>query len=483
MSTLRKLEDAPLPVRLIPALVGVSLLACLLGVSQGVCLAAILFGTLVLATPVLLARIPQVRMKEGTRSGEDFICYRLETTDRESLEKLASFLEERSRQGRRYLILESIDSGERTLSLIVNGEDSIEEASIVESVVSALFRGRLRLVRAGSCLSFAPLRDKSEAMVLSLGVSLSSPVPRKIGLTMRDIEGHIAVFGSTGSGKSTTLRVLATRVPDSLDVIVVDWTGEHSQALRLFGFEVVNPNRGGLGLDILQCSIGRPLALEILSRALDLTEPQAFLLSQIVESGAQSIRVVYRSIGEMAKESKWDREVGRALQRKLGTLLRGASDAFKQCSLGPLSGGRVVVDLSSVEEAFSRRALANLVLALLYAEAPKRGNRVLVILDEAHNIIRADSRDIANMVLAESRKHGLYLAYATQSPSLAGQLALLNSNTKIVHAIRSQRDKKIIIDALGLGDDWLLRLDKLERGEAILQSPSHPEPQLIRIEP
>ncbi|MCE4628214.1 MAG: ATP-binding protein, partial [Desulfurococcales archaeon] len=327
-----------------------------------------------------------------------------------------------------------------------------------------------------------PESPPEEDFYLWLGYDLSRPVPREIYLSLGDVEGHIGVFGSTGSGKSTTLQAIASRVP-GMDVVVLDWTGEHARALAGRGFLVLDPREEG-GFDVVRCSGGSwEEALEMLSRALELTEPQAYLAEQILRSGANSVRGMYEMIADIPEESKWDKEVKRGLARRLGTLLRSAGAALggDHC-FAPR--GRVVLDLSGILETFSRRALANLVISTLFLRARSGGSgRILLVVDEAHNIVSGDGRDVMNAVLAESRKFGLHVAYATQSPSLMGDLALLNTNTKIVHAIKSQRDKRAIIDALGLGEDWMVRLDKLGRGVALLQSPSHPEPILVSIQP
>ena len=47
---------------------------------------------------------------------------------------------------------------------------------------------------------------------------------------------HVGVFGSTGSGKSTTTAYIISQLVDfGVDVLVLDWHGEYEKLLRSFG--------------------------------------------------------------------------------------------------------------------------------------------------------------------------------------------------------------------------------------------------------
>ena len=483
MARLSELADsAPLPVRLVPALLGAALALQVLGVPvRRALMPAVL---LAVGGAVLVALVRHAGV--GRRAaGGSWECFELIVSDDGALEGLRRFLEERSRgASRSFRIVEIFEHGVRRLLLSVRGPEG--EGEVVATVISAMLRGSVRVKRIGACNGHEAVNINLRGLgvsegVLLLGYDASSPIPREVYLGMRDIEGHIGVYGSTGSGKSTTLQVLATRAPRSLRVVVIDWTGEHASGLQSRGFTVVRPEDGGL--DIVACERDTGVVLELLSRALELTEPQVYMVEAALKRGASSLRQVYDIILGLPEESKWDREVKRALSRKLGTLLRSAGGAFSGAGCGVLGGERVVVDLSGIVEAYSRRALANLYLAMLFLESRRGAPRTLVVIDEAHNLIGSEGRSILNIILAEARKFGLHVAYATQSPATMGDLALLNTNTKIVHSLKSQRDKRVIVDSMGLSEEWAQKLDKLQKGEALIQSPSHPEPILVSIQP
>ncbi|MEM4799866.1 MAG: hypothetical protein QXO61_00895, partial [Acidilobaceae archaeon] len=92
-----------------------------------------------------------------------------------------------------------------------------------------------------------------------------------------------------------------------------------------------------------------------------------------------------------------------------------------------------------------------------------------------------EEQPFVEQLFAEARKYGLSLAVASQSPSSIPNGVLLNANTKIVHALKSARDKAVIADSMSLSQDYLEVLDKLEPGVALVQSPSCSRVVLVRV--
>ena len=325
-----------------------------------------------------------------------------------------------------------------------------------------------------------------------LGRMLDSPTEKYVYLYEDDIIGHIGVFGSTGSGKSTTLSIISTRAWRYLDlnVVILDWSGEYSRLLSRMGatYREFDPldNASVNPLTLLGKSDGLDIVVDVISKALDLSEPQSYMLMKILESRQVSnISELEHYVNSYSEDSKWDREVKRGLLRKLGILTRGSARiAFKNQSL-PEFTGITVIRLDSIRNTMARTAYVMTLLAYSFALMSNNdGNHgTLFVIDEAHNVFKKSS-DLGFMdqLIAESRKYEMYIAIATQSPSLISNSVLLNTNTKIIHALRSARDKNVIADTLSLSQDAYSRLDKLYRGEALVQAPSLPEPVFISIE-
>jgi len=65
-------------------------------------------------------------------------------------------------------------------------------------------------------------------MVISNGKDIAP-----LALYLKDIQRHVSVFGTTGSGKSTTAISLALRLFSmGVSVLILDWHGEHTKIVR-----------------------------------------------------------------------------------------------------------------------------------------------------------------------------------------------------------------------------------------------------------
>ncbi len=383
--------------------------------------------------------------------------------------------------GPRVLVEREVDIVEALIAAAAP-EARIEPAGTVNEDVSALlppatgrWDSRIPAYSAGgSAVTSEP--------VVELGVRIDTPLPEPVHLYDIDIEGHVGVFGSTGTGKSTTLRRIVRGAAAKWGrVIVVDWMGEHG---LIPGAKRINAAAGEAPLDPV-ASLGDPIAAaEVLSSALGLTDPQTHMLVKALGAGISSVTELYRVIEEFPEEAKWDREVKRALLRKLSPVLQ-APRAFSPGNHKDIFKNNykiLIFDLSGFVSVRSKRVYALTLAAIVYKMVREGAlGRVLLVIDEAHNIIDSEYGLIAE-ISSEARKYGLSLAYATQSPSLIPIRVINNTNTKIVHALRSQQDKEYIARAMSIHDRLGL-LDKLAQGEALLQAPSHPQPVLIKVKP
>ena len=504
-------ERAPIVLRLIPAIIAIALIAYISKVPSAIVL-------LIIGLAFLIAVISLYRLNAGNITAkirfpsQSGLGNRL--TEEESREnpkvfqiiyedpivgsKIEDFLLSRStsRPSNKYAILHEFVSGSKTTYLIINGEGQDVESEIIESAIVSFLEGvSIRPVKSSNLTELMSSRSnkiRHDRDRVFIGYRLDTPRLEPVYLYYRDFEGHIGIFGSTGSGKSTTLRVLASRLINQYNegmVLVFDWTGEH-RMLASKGFKVIDVSTGELPADILSCNgeDKKDYAFEVLTRALDLTEPQAYLLSRVLPT-ARNLRELYDMVLELPEDSRWDREVKRALQRKLGMLvLNEGRRIFRDCpeDLARRSLSRIVLDLSNIMSLHARKLYVVMMLSIIFTEAYRRyssqGENVpftFVFIDEVQNISMAS--DILAVILSEARKYGVHIIYATQSPSIMDSRLLLNTNTKIVHSLKSNKDKKLILETMGMDADWFSKLDKLPTGTAILQSISQPQPILVEI--
>jgi hypothetical protein len=453
----------------------------------------------------------------GTRP-RPVLVYRLNALSDDSAEVLRKLLLDRvKRTGLEYGVITLFTDDGSASFLVIRGTRESEiliEDEVLKSLATLLEKFRLERVEAdfGQCISSiydtaVPRKRESGIVIIGessrsavstiarspadivLGTTLNTPVPQRVGLKYSDIYGHVAIFGATGSGKSTTAAVLACRImlSGAASVVVLDWTGEYVYRLRPCGALVVDPLRDGIGLWPRE-GLSIDVALEVLSLALELTPPQEYLLFKVLSGGRyEGLAELLEAVEKVEEESKWDREVKRALIRKLGLLASQYPIVFSGSGrIEALSlKGLIIIDLSRINLTLARRLAALLFLAREYQrrrELTGKEPPVVYILDEAHNVISAPESTFAETLLAEARKYGMHIVIVTQSPAAVPNGVILNTSTKIIHALRSHKDKETIASSIGLNSESALALDKLGVGEALVYAPSLGEPLLIRVE-
>ncbi len=535
MTPKRLLSEAPLRLRLASTALSASLLAGLAGfyeaLAAGLGAAALIASSSLLPVITSKARRALASRFSGYSNGLDkpqglgprpfkaYHGFEIEFTgaSQTAVQDVSKLIIDRSRVGGSRIAVASILEGGRGRVIVLlssEREDQLRiDYEVLKTMIASTVKGvKIREAGESELRLLASLAEavepsgKPAALIvggyrdagsngfkgLRLGYRSDSPLPEKVYLTVEDVEGHIAVFGSTGTGKSTTLAVLACGASEELGFssVIIDWTGEHSGKADDLGC-------GHVTLDPLKDLRLNPLIeasgeddiiaiVDALASSLGLSEPQAYLLMRALEESKPSTLEELEAVIEGAPEaSKWDRDVKRALLRKIAALTRGSS---KQAFSGreypsklSIAGGRtLIVDVSRIQSIPARRAYSLLLLWLLHKTAKSTGSKVLAVVDEAHNISGGED-SLLSKLAAESRKDGLYLALATQSPSLMPVRVLANTNTKIVHALRSHRDLEVVKTAMYLPEDYAQRLPSLEKGEALLHSPSHPQPIFVKI--
>ena len=498
--------NTPVWVKILPGILGVLILAKLSGITEVFSLAinpVYLLSTLAPVIGIIIFLLRRRRVNIDM-DGDKCLVYSVRVKEDGDVSSFNRIVKERAKRGYgSYLILSyyNKDGSVSSTLLLCGRSDLIEkESEIFETIVASL-SGGTRIEARGTVdstllldiASKSPTTSESLVNPLSspqpatedmgerlvyLGDNIDTPLPEPVYLKLVDLEGHVGIYGSTGSGKSTTLRSIAWQVSQlGWHVIIIDWTGEHSANLPSF---TVRPDLGGFPVpfsELIKSREGRLMLVDIISHSLGLSDPQAYMLSRVMESGLSSLRDLVSKVELWPEESKWDREVKRGLRRKLEVLL-GVESAFE----GELriKRGLTVVDASSIRSPRARRAYILSLLSYIYFTAAERDGRVLIAIDEAHNLFMGESR-IFEDILSEARKHGVHVIYATQAPSSVPDRVFLNTNTKIVHALRSQKDKHAIQSTMGIDDFRVHLLDKLVRGEALVQAPSIPEPILVKV--
>ncbi|GJQ61017.1 MAG: hypothetical protein SCALA702_00700 [Melioribacteraceae bacterium] len=156
---------------------------------------------------------------------------------------------------------------------------------------------------------------------------------------------------------------------------------------------------------------------------------------------------------------------------------------------------KVVLELDELKNEEDKILLMGFVLTKI-SQVIKRRNKVnpsfrhLTLIEEAHRLLTKpepgeNSKRIGVQtftdLLAEVRKYGECLTIIDQIPNKLAPEILKNTNTKIVHKLFAEDDKKAIAHSIDLDDKQKQFLSKLKVGETVIFSEGWHKPILVKI--
>jgi energy-coupling factor transporter ATP-binding protein EcfA2 len=318
----------------------------------------------------------------------------------------------------------------------------------------------------------------------------------KVMISDEHILRHILIVGSTGSGKSTTASVLADKVAEKgYAVVIIDWHGEYESLLQGSKSVTVytNPLKGSVleSLSLEDLIKREPLSfIEILESSLELTPPQAHILEDAVNLLAQKftgqgycIDLIIDIIQNSAATARWFTESREALLRKLKPLSSSYLNIqWSKLSRIKIEKGKIYIfDVSAISNTRVRRIIASLLIRsiILNAQYNNIVKPIMLVVDEAHNIFHSENP--LSTLIAEVRKWSLGFTIITQAPSMLSPVVIKNTNTKIIHALKTTSDINAVISSSILKKEHKKLVLSLKPGEALLVIPEVVEPILIKI--
>ena len=161
-----------------------------------------------------------------------------------------------------------------------------------------------------------------------------------------------------------------------------------------------------------------------------------------------------------------------------------------------------VVDLSRVGSTETKALLMGVIILKLseYRQSTSKGTNLplkhVTIMEEAHNLLKRTSTDqgqesanvqgksvemISNSI-AEMRTYGEGFIIVDQSPTAVDISAIKNTNTKIVMRLPEAVDCESVGRSIGLNDDQIRELSRLDKGVAAVYQNDWLETVLVKID-
>ena len=320
-------------------------------------------------------------------------------------------------------------------------------------------------------------------------------------LNLKDINRHVGIFGSTGSGKTTfALNLIRQLNAKGIPFMVFDWEKSYRALVREFD-------------DVEVLTVGRninPLFLNFL------TVPPGIMFDEYIKSviaiisedyiggiGADTMLLKYMEQAYMETQNPFFEDLCFIINREIskdkgkGGRLAGRSGLWKESVMRQVAfmgkGGAgltigtrkhypleklfsrpIVLEFGNLKSPYDRKFFIHIILNWLSIYVAHRGieseklNQVL-IFEEFHNITnRGKSDDMVSGLFRESRKYGIGLVAIDQTPSEIPNSIFANMNVKASFALTTQRDIQSMAKAVNL-ESWKSKyLGMLDTGQCIV---------------
>ncbi len=406
----------------------------------------------------------------------------------------------------------------------VNGVASISSAEFGRNVFVKSKFGSNRNIDIGSIFHMGEIFDKN-----------------RVKLDLESLSAHCFITGSTGSGKSnTTYRIIDELTANNIKFLVIEPAkGEYKIAFgdmpkinifttnpSYYSMLSINPFEFHKKIHVLE-HLDR--LIEIFSACWPLYAAMPALLKASFEQayinhGWDLNHSIYISKGngkfpsfkdivdilpvlleksEFSTQTKGD-YIG-SLVTRVESLTNGLlGQIFSENAIADnvLFDENTIVDLSRIGSSETKALLMGVLVLKLseYRQSTAVGMNCplkhITILEEAHNLLKRTSQEqgqesanvqgksvemISNSI-AEMRTYGEGFIIVDQSPTAVDISAIKNTNTKIIMRLPEFNDCESIGHSIGLNEEQILELSRLDKGVAAIYQNSWLEAVLAKID-
>lgn len=362
----------------------------------------------------------------------------------------------------------------------------------------------------------------------------------EVRLNLQKLTAHAFATGASGSGKTTaTCRILSELHKNGIPFTVIEPAkGEYGEIWgKLPGIEVystspfryrmlrLNPFAFGKKIHLLD---HMERLISVFSTAWPLYAAQPAVLRDCVRRAYihcgwdirnsiclrrpqrfPTFRDVLAELPGVIRDSKFVGEARGtyegALQMRLAMLTQGIFGELFCCENDipneKLFDRNVIIDLSRLGSPETQSLLMGVLLIRLYEHRLHTGKSEtlnhVTVLEEAHNILKrhtsqpqgedgpsvgAKAVEVLTKCIAELRFTGEGFLIADQSPGELDPAAIKNTSTKLIMRLQEAADQKAVGAALGLTEQQLAELYRLDKGVALTLQEGWNEPVLTKID-
>jgi type IV secretory pathway VirB4 component len=283
-------------------------------------------------------------------------------------------------------------------------------------------------------------------------LTMSSQPHGRVRLRLSSFPRHIHITGTTGSGKSTTARVICAGLHENhVPTVVLDRTGEYAEAFAESDAIILRPGEN-LSIALFELKEGEDTEAQIVGW-LSLMN-HFYLVCYGHELSPLQGRVMRKALSDSYRGSKktvtitdliyeleailkenegrggWPEAIEAAISRlwpltisKVGATFNRSYSTFEVAQL--FEPNMTIVDLSVLPNDNARNLLSQVVLKHVYEEARKKAKpnhdaiSLAFLIDEAHHVCpnRRDYISIPERCAIELRKYGFSLITCATRPN------------------------------------------------------------------